>query len=58
MSIERVEIVIIGGGQAGLAMSYSLTVQGGPHVALEQGRIAESCRSQPWDSLHGVVDRS
>jgi putative flavoprotein involved in K+ transport len=51
MSIKQIEIVIIGGGQAGLAMSYYLTEQGRPHVVLEQGRIAESWRSQRWDSL-------
>ena len=32
---EQVEIVIIGGGQAGLALSYYLTRQGRPHLVLE-----------------------
>src|SRR5215217_806329 len=54
MSIKQIEIIIIGGGQAGLAMSYYLTEQGRPHIVLEQGRIAESWHSQRWDSLHLV----
>jgi putative flavoprotein involved in K+ transport len=55
MTAQPVEVVIIGGGQAGLAMSYFLTTQGSkPHVVLEQGQIAESWRSRRWDSLHLV----
>ena len=33
---EQVEAVVIGGGQAGLAISYYLTQQGRTHVVLEQ----------------------
>ena len=33
---EQIEAVVIGGGQAGLAISYYLTQQGRPHVVLEQ----------------------
>src|SRR5215203_1978284 len=51
MSTEQIDVVIVGGGQAGLAMSYCLTDQGRPHVVLEQARIAESWRSKRWDSL-------
>jgi putative flavoprotein involved in K+ transport len=51
MSIEQVEVAIIGGGQAGLAISYYLTQHGREHVVLEQGRLAESWRSKRWDSL-------
>ena len=51
MSRQSVDVVIVGGGQAGLAMSYCLTEQGRPHVVLEQARIAESWRSKRWDSL-------
>jgi putative flavoprotein involved in K+ transport len=48
---EQVETVIIGGGQAGLAMSYHLGQLGRDHVVLERGRIAERWRSERWDSL-------
>jgi putative flavoprotein involved in K+ transport len=48
---ERTDTVVIGGGQAGLAMSHCLTEQGRPHVVLEQARLAESWRSKRWDSL-------
>ena len=48
---ERVETVIVGGGQAGLAMSYCLRQRGHEHVILERGRVAERWRSERWDSL-------
>ena len=55
MSADRTEVIIIGGGQAGLAMSYLLTEQGRPHVVLEQDRIAESWRTRRWDSLRLIA---
>src|SRR5258708_25186042 len=48
---ERAEVVIIGGGQAGLALSYYLTQQGRTHLVLEQGRVGETWRSGRWDSF-------
>jgi putative flavoprotein involved in K+ transport len=48
---ERHETVIVGGGQAGLAMSHQLSRLGRPHVVLERGRVAERWRSERWDSL-------
>jgi len=48
---EQVETVIIGGGQAGLALSYYLTQQGRTHLVLEQGRVGETWRSGRWDSF-------
>ena len=48
---QQEDVVIIGGGQAGLALSYYLTQQGRRHVVLEQGRVAETWRSQRWDSF-------
>jgi putative flavoprotein involved in K+ transport len=48
---EQVEVIIIGGGQAGLALSYYLTQQRRTHIVLEQGQVGESWRSQRWDSF-------
>src|SRR5829696_10430690 len=47
----HVETVIIGAGQAGLALSRSLTATGRPHVVLERGRVGERWRSERWESL-------
>jgi putative flavoprotein involved in K+ transport len=43
--------VIVGAGQAGLAMSRSLTDLSIDHIVLERGRIAERWQSERWDSL-------
>lgn len=51
MSIEKVDTLVVGGGQAGVAMSEHLSKCGVPHLVLERGRIAERWRSQRWDSL-------
>lgn len=45
------DAVIIGAGQAGLAMSHCLSARGIEHVVLERGRVAERWRSERWDSL-------
>ena len=50
--VERHDTVIIGGGQAGLAMSYFLREQGREHVVVERRRLAERWRSERWDSLY------
>jgi putative flavoprotein involved in K+ transport len=47
----RVAVVIIGGGQAGLAMSHCLTERSIEHVVLERGVVANSWRTERWDSL-------
>jgi putative flavoprotein involved in K+ transport len=49
--MDTIDTIIIGAGQAGLAMSHRLTEQARPHVILERGRLAERWRSQRWDSL-------
>lgn len=51
MSVEKVETLIVGGGQAGIAMSEHLSKCGEPHLVLERARIAERWRSERWDSL-------
>src|SRR5947207_9497936 len=51
MSVEEVDTVVVGGGQAGLAMSEHLSKSGVPHLVLERHRIAERWRSERWDSL-------
>ena len=51
MPIERVETLIIGGGQAGLVMSHLLRQRGLAHLVLERHRIAERWRSERWDGL-------
>jgi putative flavoprotein involved in K+ transport len=43
--------LVIGAGQAGLAMSRCLTEVGADHVVLERGRTAERWHSERWDSL-------
>ncbi len=48
---EKVDVAIIGGGQAGLSISYYLTQQGRNHVVLEQQRVGEAWRSGRWDSF-------
>ncbi len=49
---ERVETLIIGGGQAGLTMSHMLSKRGRPHLVVERARVAERWRSERWDGLH------
>jgi len=44
-------VVIVGAGQAGLAVSHHLTSASIDHVLIERGRTAERWRSQRWDSL-------
>jgi putative flavoprotein involved in K+ transport len=43
--------IIIGSGQAGLAMSKHLADRSIDHVLLERGRVANSWASERWDSL-------
>jgi putative flavoprotein involved in K+ transport len=51
MSVEKIETLIIGAGQAGIAMSEQLSERGVPHLVIERHRIAERWRSERWDSL-------
>ena len=47
----RTDVVIIGAGQAGLAMSHCLSARGIEHVVLERGRVGERWLSERWPSL-------
>ncbi len=51
MSVEKIETLIVGGGQAGLAMSAHLSKRGASHLIVERHRIVERWRSERWDSL-------
>jgi len=51
MSIEKIDTLVVGAGQAGVAMSEHLSNNGIPHLVLERDRIAERWRSGRWDSL-------
>jgi putative flavoprotein involved in K+ transport len=49
---EFVETIIVGGGQAGLAISYYLKQEGRNHVVLERElSVANAWRNQRWDSF-------
>ena len=48
---ERIDTVIIGGGHAGLTMSYFISQRGREHMILERGRVGERWRSERWDSF-------
>ncbi|MEM9485173.1 MAG: MSMEG_0569 family flavin-dependent oxidoreductase [Cyanobacteria bacterium P01_F01_bin.116] len=44
-------VAIIGGGQAGLSISYCLKQRGIDHIVFEKNKIADSWRSKRWDSF-------
>ena len=43
--------IIIGAGHSGLAMSWHLAARSIDHVVLERGEVANSWRTERWDSL-------
>jgi putative flavoprotein involved in K+ transport len=50
--VEKIETVIIGGGQAGLSLSYHLTKAGREHIVLEKSsQVADAWRNRRWDSF-------
>ncbi|GGB05953.1 FAD-dependent oxidoreductase [Brucella endophytica] len=51
MSAETIHTLVVGAGQAGVAMSEHLKKNNVEHLVLERGRIAERWRSMRWDSL-------
>ncbi|WP_420403523.1 flavin-containing monooxygenase [Nisaea sp.] len=51
MTVEKTDTLVVGAGQAGIAMSEHLGKAGIPHIVLERDRIAEAWRTGRWDSL-------
>ena len=49
--MRTTDTLVIGAGQAGLAMSRCLADRGVDHIVLERGRVAERWRTERWDSL-------
>ena len=47
----RTSTVVLGAGHAGLAMSRCLTERSIDHVVLERGEVANSWKTERWDSL-------
>jgi putative flavoprotein involved in K+ transport len=43
--------IVIGGGQAGLSMSYCLKARGIDHLVIEKDRLGEEWRARRWDSF-------
>jgi putative flavoprotein involved in K+ transport len=48
---SHASVVVVGGGQAGLAISYQLKERGIDHVILEKNQIAHSWKTQRWDAF-------
>jgi putative flavoprotein involved in K+ transport len=51
MSNQDIEVLVVGAGQAGIAMSEHLGLHGVPHLVVERERVAERWRTWRWDSL-------
>ena len=52
MASHKIDTVVVGGGQAGLAISYYLNQEGREHVVLERApAVANAWRNQRWDSF-------
>src|SRR5678815_1520068 len=47
----RITTVVIGAGHAGLAMSHCLASRSIDHVVLDRGEVANSWKTERWDSL-------
>jgi putative flavoprotein involved in K+ transport len=49
--VPHISTVVIGAGHAGLAVSHQLTERSIDHVLLERGDVANTWRTERWDSL-------
>jgi putative flavoprotein involved in K+ transport len=54
VSVEKIETLVVGCGQAGLAMSEQLSKRGLSHLVVERHRIAERWHSERWYGLHST----
>jgi putative flavoprotein involved in K+ transport len=48
--MEHLDVIIVGAGQAGLALSHELSASEVAHVMLERGRVGETWRRR-WDTF-------
>src|SRR4051812_24868086 len=46
-----VDVIVVGAGQAGLGVSYYLREAGISHSVFDRGRVADTWRTQRWDSF-------
>ncbi len=51
MALEKTDTLVVGGGQAGIALSEHLGKNDVPHLVLEKNRTAEAWRTGRWDAL-------
>ena len=49
--MEHTDVVVVGGGQAGLAMSWQLVDRGTPHVVFERDTVAHEWADRRWESF-------
>ena len=45
------DVIVIGAGHSGLAMSHALSRRSIDHIVIERGEVANSWRTERWDSL-------
>lgn len=55
---HRVPVVVIGAGHAGLGVSRVLSEHGLEHVVLERGEVANTWKTERWDSLRLLTPNS
>jgi putative flavoprotein involved in K+ transport len=48
---QHYSVAIVGGGQAGLSISYCLQERGLDHIVFEKNQIGHSWRAKRWDSF-------
>ncbi|UUY08636.1 MSMEG_0569 family flavin-dependent oxidoreductase [Pseudomonas sp. J452] len=51
VQVPHHQVIVVGGGQAGLSASYYLQQQGIDHLVLEKHSLTHSWRTQRWDAF-------